>query len=300
MFGGAALYLTNPSWVVKAVGLLASAFGCVGIASNSHTSSHYGTSSRRWVNEALTFFGYSFCLGLSALFWWNDHNEHHAAPNVRGLDDDFDYAPLFSIDAAEVARATGVKRWYFENLQPYLLLPAVSLMGFNLQRRGVTALFGPARNSRGRWAGRIDITLLVLHVLILLVLPSLYFGPAAVLGFYGLRMLFVGVGLFSILAPAHFPHGAAILDQDEASGLSHCELQTVTTINYVGGPMLRFVTSGLGYQIEHHLFPEIGHSHYKEMAPVVERFCKANDLPYRTYRFPRALKESFRVFMSPK
>jgi linoleoyl-CoA desaturase len=300
MFGGAALYLLSSSWLLHLAGLMISAFGCVGIASNSHTSSHYGTSSKRWVNEALTFFGYSFCLGLSSLFWWSDHNEHHAAPNVRGLDDDFDYAPLFTIDAQEYERSTGWKRWYYGRLQAFLLLPAVSLMGFNLQRRGIQVLCGDHRNSRGKWALRTDITLLILHVLVLLVLPSLYFGAATILGFYALRMLFVGVGLFSILAPAHFPQEAAILEQDAAGELSHCELQTITTVNYTGGPILRWITSGLGYQIEHHLFPEISHTYYREMSPVVAEFCRANDLPYRSYKFPRALRESFRVFRTPK
>lgn len=300
MLGGAALYLMVPGWPAKLCGLAVSAFGCVGIASNSHTSSHYGTSSRRTLNEALTFFGYGFCLGLSSLFWWSDHNEHHAAPNVRGLDDDFDYAPLFTIDAEEISRAPRWKRWYYRRLQALMLLPAVSLMGFNLQRRGVTVLCGPRRYSRGKWAWRIDVCMLALHVLVLLVLPSLYFGAGPVLTFYALRMLLVGIGLFSILAPAHFPKEATLLGQEDAREMSHCELQTATTINYVGGPVLRWITSGLGYQIEHHLFPEISHTYYREMAPVVQAFCEENGLQYRTYSFPKALRESLQVFRVPK
>src|SRR5947209_19842068 len=57
MVGGAALFLLVPNFFARVAGLLISACGCVAIASNSHTSSHYGTSRNRSLNETLTYFG---------------------------------------------------------------------------------------------------------------------------------------------------------------------------------------------------------------------------------------------------
>lgn len=48
----------------------------------------------------------------------------------------------------------------------------------------------------------------------------------------------------------------------------------------VGGAGLCFINGGLNYQIEHHLFPRIQHSHYPTIAPVVRQFCKERNIPY--------------------
>lgn len=294
---GAAMYFAHWPLPLRVIGIAVSAFGCVAVASNSHTSSHYATSSKRWVNEALTFFGYAFVLGLSALFWWKDHGEHHAAPNVIGLDDDFDYRPFFNIDAAAMP-APGLRSWYYRKIQRYLIGFAALMLGFNLQRRGTTWLAMQWRKpSRGVV---LDSALVIAHFGLLVAVPCYFLGTGTFLTFYCLRMLLVSGGLFSILAPAHFPTEAVLLNQSTAAGLSHGELQTLTTINYSGGRLLQWITSGLGYQIEHHLFPEIGHPRYKEISPLVEEFCQATALPHRTYPFPKALAESFRVFAVPK
>lgn len=48
----------------------------------------------------------------------------------------------------------------------------------------------------------------------------------------------------------------------------------------VGGSILCFINGGLNYQIEHHLFPRVQHSHYPKIAPIVRKFCKERDIPY--------------------
>mmetsp|Transcript_21480 Transcript_21480/g.31168 ORF Transcript_21480/g.31168 Transcript_21480/m.31168 type:complete len:424 (+) Transcript_21480:53-1324(+) len=48
----------------------------------------------------------------------------------------------------------------------------------------------------------------------------------------------------------------------------------------VGGPWLAFINGGLNYQIEHHLFPRISHTHYPKIAPVVREFCRKKGIPY--------------------
>ena len=78
---GLILFFASDHLALKVAGMLISTAGSTGVGTNTHTSSHYATSERRWVNEALTFFGYPFFLGLSATFWWNKHVVvHHPAP----------------------------------------------------------------------------------------------------------------------------------------------------------------------------------------------------------------------------
>ena len=40
------------------------------------------------------------------------------------------------------------------------------------------------------------------------------------------------------------------------------------------------MNGGLNYQIEHHLFPRIHHSHYPKIAPIVRKFCQDRNVPY--------------------
>ncbi|TRY80542.1 hypothetical protein TCAL_04796 [Tigriopus californicus] len=55
--------------------------------------------------------------------------------------------------------------------------------------------------------------------------------------------------------------------------------QVVSSSN-VGGPFLCFMNGGLNYQIEHHLFPRISHTHYPKIAPTVKAFCLEKNIPY--------------------
>merc|ERR1712118_53169 len=48
----------------------------------------------------------------------------------------------------------------------------------------------------------------------------------------------------------------------------------------VGGEFLCFLNGGLNFQIEHHLFPRIQHTHYPMIAPVVREFCLSKGIPY--------------------
>ncbi len=62
----------------------------------------------------------------------------------------------------------------------------------------------------------------------------------------------------------------------------------VASSSNVGGSWLCMINGGLNYQIEHHLFPRIQHSHYPLIAPVVRKFCKEKNIPY--IHFPTILE----------
>mmetsp|Transcript_11214 Transcript_11214/g.11240 ORF Transcript_11214/g.11240 Transcript_11214/m.11240 type:complete len:431 (+) Transcript_11214:119-1411(+) len=54
----------------------------------------------------------------------------------------------------------------------------------------------------------------------------------------------------------------------------------VASSSNVGGAWLCMLNGGLNYQIEHHLFPRIQHTHYPVIAPIVRQFCKERNIPY--------------------
>jgi linoleoyl-CoA desaturase len=302
LVGGTLLFLMNGHWALQALGAFLAAVGCVGIGSNTHTSSHFATGRSPKLNRRLTHFGYGFCLGFPAVFWWSDHCKgHHAGPNVLGIDDDFDYAPIFAIDKATIAQAVGWKRWYYENIQWLFLILSMPLMSFNLQRRGIEYLVAQWREQPKKRKELIpDMLCIGAHFFAFLVLPSFFFPVLSVVCLYLLRMSMVSIGLFVILVPGHFPVEAPLLTEERAREMGWAATQTLTTVNYNGGFFFKWLASGLGYQIEHHLFPEISHSFYPKISPYVRAFCKEHNLEYRSYTLRLALYKSIKVFLYPK
>jgi fatty acid desaturase (delta-4 desaturase) len=76
-----------------------------------------------------------------------------------------------------------------------------------------------------------------------------------------------------------------VLEKDKPdNGVSDTFLYNqVATSSNVGGSWLCFLNGGLNYQIEHHLFPRIQHSHYPLIAPIVREFCANKGIPYRHF-----------------
>jgi fatty acid desaturase len=54
------------------------------------------------------------------------------------------------------------------------------------------------------------------------------------------------------------------------------------TANFDAGPTLGFMTGNLCYQIEHHLYPDLPHNRYPEIAERVRALCATYELPYTT------------------
>jgi fatty acid desaturase len=58
--------------------------------------------------------------------------------------------------------------------------------------------------------------------------------------------------------------------------------QMLGTANFEAGPVLGFMTGNLCYQIEHHLYPDLPHNRYPQIAARVRALCVTYDLPYTT------------------
>ncbi len=56
--------------------------------------------------------------------------------------------------------------------------------------------------------------------------------------------------------------------------------QMRTTANYgTGSRLITWYTGGLNHQIEHHLFPNVAHSHYAGLHPIVREVARRHGLP---------------------
>jgi linoleoyl-CoA desaturase len=73
--------------------------------------------------------------------------------------------------------------------------------------------------------------------------------------------------------------------------------QMMTTANFAQGSRLfSWFIGGLNFQIEHHLFPNICHVHYRKISKIVKETAKEYGLPYHQHKtFVSALASHFKL-----
>ena len=92
----------------------------------------------------------------------------------------------------------------------------------------------------------------------------------------------------AIIFCGHFPDQTYVFTEeevrDEQPGGRYVR-QLLGAANIEGGPFFHVMSGNLGYQVEHHLFPDMPSSRYGEIAPRVRDLCKRYGLPYNTGPF---------------
>jgi len=298
---GLAVFVEASGLLVRSAGMVASTAGFVALATLGHTASHRSFSGSRWVDQVFYHLSYPLLLMVSARYWLHSHvHTHHAAPNVVGVDPDCDLRPAFAIHTAHRRGETWVSRQR-DRFQGFALPLILPFNGFNIQRQGWVRLVAELRDPRRRGlAVWLDLGCMLGHLVLFLGLPMLWWDPADVLAVHALRVMLIGVALFAILAPGHFPAEAVCLDRGERHAADFFLRQTVTTVDFRTGPLGRWLCSGLEFQIEHHLFPHINHVHLPRVRDAVRELCARHGLPHRTLGWGEAIWKSYRVFFTPK
>ena len=97
---------------------------------------------------------------------------------------------------------------------------------------------------------------------------------------------------YSIIFCGHFPDQTYTFSQkeveDETTGGRYVR-QLLGAANIDGGPFFHVMSGNLGYQVEHHLYPDMPSTRYGEIAPKVRDICERYDLPYNTGPFSKQL-----------
>jgi linoleoyl-CoA desaturase len=100
------------------------------------------------------------------------------------------------------------------------------------------------------------------------------------------------VWAYAIIFCGHFPDQTYTFTQeeteDESRGAWYVR-QLTGAANIEGSPLFHVASGNLGYQVEHHLFPDMPSTRYAEIAPRVKAICEKYELPYNSGPFSQQL-----------
>jgi fatty acid desaturase len=97
---------------------------------------------------------------------------------------------------------------------------------------------------------------------------------------------------YAIIFCGHFPDQTYTFTQEETDNESRggwYVRQLTGAANIDGGPLFHVISGNLGYQVEHHLYPDMPSTRYGEIAPKVREICKRYGLPYNSGPFHQQL-----------
>jgi acyl-lipid Delta6-acetylenase / acyl-lipid (9-3)-desaturase len=135
----------------------------------------------------------------------------------------------------------------------------------------------------------LDILGILIHFYWQFVLPSIWLSPSRALFYFALSQGMGGILLALVFVLNH--SGRPVLNKDVLQNKGFYELQVSTARNIDPSPFLDWITGGLNYQIEHHLFPTLPRHNYHLVAPYVQKVCVQHQIHYHRTTFRQGLVE---------
>ncbi|MET1059078.1 MAG: acyl-CoA desaturase [Nocardioides sp.] len=105
---------------------------------------------------------------------------------------------------------------------------------------------------------------------------------------------------YVIIFCGHFPDGALHFTEEELEDETRAEWylrQMLGSANFEGGPLLHIMSGNLGFQIEHHLFPDLPSNRYAEISVKVRALCDKYDIPYTIGPLHRQYGQALRTII---
>ncbi len=253
-----------------------------------HDACHGSYSKNHTINKIMSFS--MTLIGGSALNWQLQHNNlHHTFTNIEGHDEDI--APLGFLRFSPHAQLRKIHRfqflyaWFFYGLMT--MMWALTKDFSQLKRYNKMGLLAAKHTTYSKELVKLSLNK-VLYLSVFLILPMFIMNIAwwkVLLGF-GIMHFTCGLILALIFQPAHvmenteYPVPAEGTMNIEDDWAAH---QLKTTANFAPKSLLlSWFVGGLNFQVEHHLFPNICHVHYKKIAPIIKETAKEFNLPYHS------------------
>jgi linoleoyl-CoA desaturase len=222
-------------------------------------------------------------LGFSSYAWRVKHNvAHHTYTNVDGYDDDISQTPF-----ARLMPSQEPKPWY--RLQHIYIWPLYSVMVIRWQTGADIAALVRRRigKSTVRMPRRWDLAGLLAGKGLFIAWAIV--APLLVYPWWVVAVGYVGFTMATSLVTATTFQLAHCVEEAEFTSAEQLESEkkiwavheVETTVDFCPrNAFLTWMLGGLNYQIEHHLFPRVPHTHYPRIAEIVRRNAAKHGVRY--------------------
>ena len=254
------------------LGLAAAAIGFCVFHDANHRTLFERSSANLWSARLCSVF-----LGPSRHYWVHKHQGlHHRQPNVIEWDDDLETRGFLRL-SPESAWAPHHRRQEVKALFYYGLnsLEWIFLKDFQCLVRGRLNEWQAVTLNKREQA---ELAACKVLYLLLVVVPPFVFLPLlwAVVAFILFHFI-LSWALAAVFQLAHFTAGMEF--GGVRAGDDWATHQIRTTADFAtSSAVANWFTGGLNHQIEHHLFPNVAHSHYPGLRPIVRKIAKRHGL----------------------
>jgi linoleoyl-CoA desaturase len=262
-------------------------FGIAGIGlSVMHDANHGAYSNKSWVNNLV---GYSLnVIGAGAFNWKVQHNVlHHTYTNIHDVDEDISPRGILRMSPHSGYKAIHkfqhLYAWFF-----YGLMTIVWVIHKDFARLTRYQKDGMVKKQKANAAAEwiILVATKLIYVVYMVIIPLMVLDITWwqwLIGFVTMHYI-AGFILAVIFQPAHVIDGSEFPLPDDQGNMENSWAihQLHTTTNFANkNRILSWYVGGLNFQVEHHLFPNVCHVHYRHISKIVKATAEEFGLPYK-------------------
>lgn len=265
-----------------------------------HDAAHNALFKKPKNNELFTYVLELF--GSNRWLWIRRHiNLHHAYPNVPDWDVDikqsdiiriFPNSPLFDYHK-------------YQHIYMWFIYPLYSLNWIYI--RDFKDFFGKKNNYVKKVVEKIPTKEIyklfaakAFNLFYLLFLPMLLLDQPwfiVLAAWLSLHLFGSVLGVVALIS-THVDEDAHFPTPDEEGNLSATWAmhQMIVTKDFSpDSKIANFLYGGFTHHVAHHLFPNVGHTYYPYITPIIRRYAEEYKLPYTSYPFYHAVRSHFRM-----
>ncbi len=266
-------------WIAMGIGQAGVGMGVMHDA--NHRSFSKNHTINKWMSNTL------YLLGGSPITWQHQHNTlHHGFTNIDGHDEDISPVGILRFSPhkplLKIHRYQHLYAWFFYGLMTILWITTKDFKQLIRYNKSGVAL---SNNKSFKQIMGTVIVSKVLYYVALMIIPMLILPFA----WYWIVIFFIaqhftsGFLLTIIFQTAHVVPTSKYPLPDESGTLENnwAVHQLYTTSDYSpNNRIFSWLIGGLNYQVEHHLFPNISHVHYRKLSKYVKEVANKYNLPY--------------------
>ncbi len=265
-------------------------FGMAGVGLSIMHDANHGSYSKKdkvntWVGRIINL------VGGYALNWKIQHNVlHHSYTNVHGHDEDISTIGLMRFTPDEewkpIHKYQYLYAWFFYGLMTVMWMTTKDFQQLKRYKEmNLLKNFNESyKKNLYKLIGSKILYYCLTIILPIIILPiSWYWVVLFVLVMHYIAGFILGI----VFQPAHVvPETTFVKPTDDLTIENNFAIhQMETTSNFAPkSRIFAWYVGGLNYQVEHHLFPNICHVHYKKLSKIVKATAEEFNVPYNSHK----------------